>query len=752
MNDKNTNHHIKCAIVGSYLPRHCGIATFSNDLYDSISDGIDTEIVAVNDPDQKYNYPEEVKYTLEEEDLSDYSKAADYINQQADICLLQHEYNLFGGDEGIYILSLLNKLEVPLITTLHTVLKEPSITQNYILREIGKLSRKVVVISQVASDIVQSEYDIPRYKIEMIRHGVPDIQFDQQESKNKLGLSGKKVMLTFGLLDRNKGVETVLKALPAVIEKHTEVKYLVVGKTHPIIIKKIGEEYRNFLEKLVKEKHLEDHVSFINRFVEKEELYDYLSAMDILITPYLNEAQVSSGPLSFAMGTESVIISTPFWHANELLSQGRGRLFDFKNHEELCEILLDILDHPKTMDKIKKNVSNFGKRILWPVIGQDYLSLLHSELEAYKTRRLRSVKREKFVYPKISFRHIQNLTDSTGIISDAIFGFPNLKNGYRLEDNARALLAIILAYSKMKKKEFLSMMATYLSFLQLMQNKDGTFSDTMKYNREVLRDKKSDTGQGLAIWALGHLINHSPNYGFRELAGSLFQQSMPATDKIKSLRGKAYALMGFCNFLDAFKVDQLATERLFRITRQMIDQYRQNKSENWHWFGQEIGFDSAILPLSLMYASQVTKEKEMKTVAFDTMDFLTKEVIRDGQLSLIGNKQWYKKGGERSIFDQLPVDAMGMILLYKQAYELTENRYYFHLMQVCFNWFFGKNDLYIYLYDPNTKGCYDGLQANGVNRNQGAESSLAFQISNICYQEVAAQIKKSLQNDNNQEK
>jgi len=752
MNNKKANQNIKCAIIGSYLPRHCGIATFTNDLYESLSDGIEPSIIAVTDPGEQYDYPKEVSYTFNEDIFSDYSTTANYINQQAHICLLQHEYNIFGGDDGIYILTLLNELEIPVITTLHTVLKEPSITQNYILREIGKLSRKVVVTSQVASDILQSVYKLPKEKIVMIRHGVPDIHYDQDESKVKLGLSGNKVLLTFGLIDRNKGIETVIKALPPVVKKYPDIKYLVVGKTHPVIIKKIGEEYREFLENLVKEKGLEKHVSFINRFVETDELYEYLAATDILVTPYQNEAQVSSGPLSFAMGTESAIISTPFWHAKELLTHGKGRLFDFRNHEQLSEILLELFENPKNLKKIKKNVSNFGKRILWPVIGQDYVSLLHSEQEEHKSTMHRAVKKEKIKYPKISFRHIQNLTDSTGIISDAIFGFPNLKNGYRLEDNARALMATTLAYTKLKKKDMSSLMATYLSFLQMMQDEDGSFCDSMKYNREVIKDSNSDAGQGLAMWALGHLINNSPTYGFRELAGELFKRSMPASDKIKSLRGKAYSLLGYCNYLETYKIDQLSTERMFGLTQELVEQYYNNKSKNWSWFGTEIGLDNAILPMSLMHSNEISHDKEVNKVAFEAMDFLTQLVIRDGKLSLIGNKHWYEKGGERSVFDQLPIDTMGLILLYKKAYELTENRYYFHLMQVCFNWFFGKNDLYIYLYDSNTRGCYDGLQATGVNKNQGAESSLAFIISNIIYSELDSKLRKASKHEHTHEK
>jgi len=733
------------AIIGTYLPRQCGIATFTNDLFnslmpDKLTENNDAFVVAINDKDQQYDYPEEVNFVIREKHFQDYTDAAMYINEHANICLLQHEYNIFGGDEGVYILSLLNQLKIPIVATLHTVLKKPSVSEHYIIREISKLSQNIIVLSQVAADILSSVYSIKQDKITLIRHGVPDIRLDAEESRKKLNLTDKKVLLTFGLINRNKGIETVINALPRVVHKYPDVRYIVVGKTHPVIQRLFGEEYREYLEKLVADLGLQQVVQFENRFIEASELDLYLSATDILITPYLSEAQVSSGPLSFAMGAGAAMISTPFWHAQELLDNDRGKLFKFRDYEELSSILLELFDDPELLKFFCLKSAAFGHEITWPVVGQEYNTLLKSEIENFKKNIGSQPTTEIITYPEISFRHIRKLTDSTGIFSHAVFGFPNLKNGYRLEDNARALYATTMAYQQSHKKKLKSLMTTYLSFIQFMQNPDGTFKHQLMYNRVHKDEKGSDECFGTSLWALGYLINNPPDYGFLEGAKDIFKEALSATEKICQIRGIAYSILGICHYLQSFKIDQVTSERLYSLLDKLIAFYSSNKKDDWKWFEPKIAYDNAVLPLALMSASELIQDEKSKIMAFESMRFLTDNVIKDGRLSLIGNKKWYTKGGKRSVFDQLPVDAMGLILLYKKAFELTKNQRFYQFMQICFNWFFGKNDLYVSLYESNTKGCYDGLQEIGVNRNQGAESSLAFVISNMAVQEIAKQI------------
>lgn len=733
---------MKYAIIGTYLPRECGIATFSFDLYQSMKNEAEGFVVALNDPNQNYDYPSEVKCIINEECFKDYSDAADYINDHADICILQHEFNIFGGDNGIYILSLLHKLKVPLITTLHTILKKPTSGQKYVTVEICKLSRKLIVLSQVAADILSSIYKVPKDNISMIRHGVPDINLDTEESRDKLDLSGKKVMLTFGLINRNKGIETVLRALPGVVERYPETRYIVLGKSHPAVVRLFGEDYRNYLEKIVTELNLQDYVRFVNRFVSSEELYEYLAAADILITPYLNEAQVSSGPLSFALGADTALVSTPFWHATELLANGRGKLFNFRDYNKLSEILIDLLGNPDDLKNIKKKSLSFGKRIIWPVIGQDYLSLIHSELEESKKAIVVGKPARSPRFPKISFRHIFNLTDPTGIISDAKYGFPNLKNGYHLENNARALFATCMYYKKNRNKDLKILIKIYLSFLQYMQKDDGRFRNHLNYDKSYDDENGTDDSLGTALWALGYLVNNPPDMNSQELAKDIFKKAYRNSENISKLSGIAYSVMGITNYLQAYKIDQVVEEFLYQLVIKIKDQYKKNKSPEWKWFETKISGDNAVLPLSLMLSAQITQDKEAVDIAFESMKFLTDNVIIEGQLSLIGNKTWYCKGEERSYFDQLPMDAMNLILLYQKAFELTNDRNYYKLSRICFNWFLGKNDLYIYLYDPETRGCFDGLTRNGVNLNQGAESTLSFVISQLAMQEIIKDIQK----------
>jgi hypothetical protein len=440
------------------------------------------------------------------------------------------------------------------------------------------------------------------------------------------------------------------------------------------------------------------------------------------------------------MGAGTALISTPFWHAKELLAEGRGRLFKFRNFDELSTILMEMFDDPDLLKQYKQKSATFGQGIIWPVSGEEYNSMLELVIEENKTGIVTQQVTKTIAHPKISFRHIRKLTDQTGIISHAVYGFPNLKNGYRMEDNARALFAAAMAYRYTGKNNLKPLMSTYLSFIQFMQNPDGTFKNHLLYNHTPQIENSSDECFGTVLWALGYLINNPPDYSFLEGAKEIFKKAVTNTEMLSQIRGIAYSILGLYHYLEVFKTDQITSERLYSLTRKLTNQYRNTKNTDWNWFETKIAYDNAVLPLALMVSSEFLQDDESKKMAFESMRFLTDIVIKEGRLSLIGNKKWYEKDGERSVFDQLPVDAMGLILLYKRAFELTQNQRFYQFMQICFNWFYGHNDLYVSLYDTNTRGCYDGLQENGVNHNQGAESSLAFVTSNIAMHEVLSQI------------
>ncbi len=369
---------MKVTYIATYPPRECGIGTFTENLFKSMLSQNEHEgfVVALNDNDLDYNYPEEVKTTIRQDYQEDYLKAAKHINESgADVCILEHEFGIFGGQSGMYILLLLHRLEIPLIVTLHTILQTPSHNEKAALKEICKVADKVVVMTQKAIELLVSVYDAPKEKIALIEHGVPDIHFSPRKAKKELNLRNKKVLLTFGFIGRSKGIETVIKALPEVVKKHPEVVYIVLGKTHPNVLRDSGEEYRNFLHQMVKDLHLEDHVIFLNGFIDEQGLFKYLYACDIYITPYLNEAQITSGTLSYAVGVGAAVLSTPYWHATELLANGRGRLFNFNDSDKLSGILSDLLENPKELNRLKNKAAEYGKNITWPKTGEKYVAL-----------------------------------------------------------------------------------------------------------------------------------------------------------------------------------------------------------------------------------------------------------------------------------------------------------------------------------------------------------------------------------------
>ncbi|MFH0867283.1 MAG: glycosyltransferase family 4 protein, partial [Bacteroidota bacterium] len=450
---------MKLAYIGTYPPRECGIGTFTMNLYKSMvmnnetaKDPTEGFIVAMNDHEETYDYPEEVKLTIRQEHQRDYLEAVKFINLSgADICVLEHEFGIFGGQNGIYILPLLHRLEIPLIVTLHTIMKAPSYNEKAVLQEICKMAHKVVVMSHTAIKFLTSIYNVDKRKIAYIEHGVPDIQFNQEQSKKDFKLENKKILLTFGILSRNKGIETVIKALPKVIEKYPEVLYMVLGKTHPNVLRHSGEEYRNYLQRLVNSLKLGNHVFFLNEFIIQKELFKYLSASDIYITPYLNEAQITSGTLSYAIGVGSAVISTPYWHASELLADGRGRLFNFNDSDELSRIFMELLDHPEVLKDLRKKAYDYGRTITWPRSGGKYVALAKKILAGKPEVVVeKETSIDPLVLPPFSLLHIKHMTDDTGIIQHAKFGIPNLKEGYCLDDNARALLMALMAYRQKK--------------------------------------------------------------------------------------------------------------------------------------------------------------------------------------------------------------------------------------------------------------------------------------------------------------
>ncbi len=733
---------MKIVYIASYGPRKCGIATFTGNTYigmncKSGSEGNEGIVVAMNDANNVYDYPEEVKFIIQQEKAEDYTAAAKYINESgADVCVLEHEFGIFGGRDGSYILSLLHRLRIPVIAVLHTVLKNPSHHQKDVTKEIAALAAQTVVMNNKAVEFLTQVYGIHSKKICVIDHGIPAFEFDQTKMKKELGLEGKKIMLTFGLIGRSKGIETAIKALPPVVQKHTELCYIILGKTHPNIVKESGEEYRDHLKELSKQLGVENNVMFVDEFTDEEKLFKYLSAADVYVTPYLNEAQITSGTLSYAVGAGCAVVSTPYWHATELLTEDKGRLFDFNDSEKLSTILVELFDDEILLKKLRDNSRAYGRDVTWPRIGEKYLALAAKMIREYKQRF--TAKEGRFdpeVLPVFSLEHIRRMTDDTGLLQHAKFGIPNFKEGYCLDDNGRGLLMAVMAYKEERHLHAMELIPIYLSYIHYMQNDDGTFRNFLSYNRNFLDEKGSEDSFGRTIWALGYLVNHPTTEMHYYSAREIFLNASPNFEKLEHIRGIANTIIGISYYLKANIDDDNMRRILKALSYRLVNQYRKESSKDWHWFENMLTYDNAILPLCLLHAGDVLGDETLLSTATESMNFLSSIVLRSGYLSVIGNEQWFAKDGHQSLFAQQPIDAMMMVLLFQKALQLTGEERHAKDLQTSYMWFLGENDLRMQLYDRDTKGCFDGLESYGVNRNQGAESSLAYLISYLTVKE-----------------
>lgn len=738
---------MKIAYIATYPPRECGIGTFTSNKFAAVMNRKEGDekhegiVIAMNDPSNTYDYPEEVKFVIRHTEHNDYIEAAKFINASgADICILEHEYGIFGGDNGVYILSLLHELKVPVIAVLHTVLKAPSHGERTVLVEIAKRTAKLVVMSHKAIGFLTDIYGIPRKQIELIPHGVPDLHFAQEQCKREFGLENKTVLLTFGLISRKKGIETVIRALTPVVAKYPELVYIVLGKTHPAVIRHSGEEYRESLQQLVTELKLEDHVLFLNEFVDEQKLCKYLAAADIYVTPYLAEAQITSGTLSYAIGAGCAVISTPYWHAVELLDEGRGRIFNFNDHEQLSAIFMSLMDHPVAMERMRDRAATYGQEITWSKVADSYIKLGQNILEkrAWRQGKQKTIL-DILTLPHFSLDHIARMSDDTGIIQHAKYGIPDLKEGYCLDDNARALLMVLMANKQNSHPLASKLMPVYLQFIHYMQNDDGTFRNFMSFNRNFLDEKGSEDSFGRAIWALGYMLGNAPMDAYFESAKAIFLKASPNFKELVYPRAVANTIIGMSYYLKSFPGDLGMADQLSYLAGKLVADFASHSTDNWKWFEDKMTYDNAIFPLSLLHAYTILNDEKLLQVATESMHFLSETTMRNGYLSVVGNEGWYKKGGKLSVFAQQPVDAMMMTLLFEKAWKVTKDKSYLIKLFTSFMWFHGENVLRMSLYDDETKGCCDGLESYGINRNQGAESTLAYLIAHLVTLRVVEQ-------------
>jgi glycosyltransferase involved in cell wall biosynthesis len=727
---------MRIVIVGNYLPRRCGIATFTQNLTQSILSATNIKnlaqaeviVVAMNDRDQEYDYPAIVQHTIRQHEKEDYFTAANFINNtNADLCIVQHEFGIYGGESGAFILSLMKQLQMPIVTTIHTVLQTPSYHEKHIIKKMGELSQKLVVMSKLAVNFLTTKYAIPLQKIAIIHHGVPDFS-SIKRAPSIFQYPGKKVLSTFGFLGRSKGIETVINALPAVVEKHPNIVYVVLGQTHPNVKKYCGEEYRNYLKLLAASNGVEKNVVFEDGFFEEDELKNFLLSLDIYITPYLNEGQITSGTISYALGAGACIVSTPFWHAKELLEDGRGKTFAFGESDELANTLISLLDEPEEVELIKAKAFEYGKKMYWHRIGQHYTKMLENIIATPLLKESEHTYKKIALLPKFSLAHVSRLTDGTGILEHANYSVPDYKEGYCLDDNARALLLVLTAYDLGIDKQSIGLADTYLRYIKLMQKEDGFFHNDMSYDKRFLDEVGSEDAFGRTIWAMGYLIKLAPNDSHFQFAKDIFFRAMPHFEKIESIRAVANIIIGISYFLKRYPDNENVMHLLNVLTTKLTKQYRVEADESWKWFEPVLCYDNAILPLALWHSYAITKNKETFAVVNECTQFLENETSKKGHISLVGNT-WYHKGEQKPAQGQQPINAMAMVMMYHKAFQVTKSNTYHQKMLTAFSWFMGNNDLMIPLYDDESKGCCDGLEHHSVNRNQGAESTISYLLS-----------------------
>jgi len=742
------SNEIGVAFVGTYGPRRCGIATFTADLAHAVA-GADKRvapmIVAVTDPSGQYQYPSDVKFEIRQNIKADYVRAAEFVNQrQIRLVSIQHEYGIFGGPDGEFILDFVQALRIPAIVTLHTVLKDPSENQKAIVQKLSARCAQLVVMSQVARDLLASSYGVRGAQVRIIPHGIPvmDRKVEQEALKAHFGVAGRRLMLTFGLLSPNKGLETVIRALPAVVREFPDLVYLVVGATHPVVLRNEGEAYRTMLTQEAEALGVREHLLFCGDFVSNEDLRKYLQAADIFVSPYLNEAQVTSGALSYAMGAGAAVVSTPYWHAQELLSGGRGCLFPFRDDEALSGILLQLLRSPSELERVRACALAFSETMAWPRIGEVYFDAMRSTLRSSVELRLKDTMREPLArghLPDLSLDHLLRLTDDTGIIQHATYSVPARRTGYCVDDNARALLVAVQADKLHRSFDTRALVTRYLSYLHASQEPDGRFCNFMSYERVLDPAPASDDCIGRAIWALGVTADLAEDEGCRRLAREMLHRALPHATKLGP-RGTAQVALGLVSFISSDPGANEERRLLEALMHKLVAGYRETAAEDWRWFEPTLTYDNALLPLALFAAYGVTGDRVMLRVARESLEFLEEVCFeKNGRLHLVGNTGWHSQGSDKASADEQPIDAAAFVLAFRGAYRATRDRHYLVRMHQAFAWFMGANRVGLPMYDPATGGCRDGLGLDHANQNQGAESSLCFLMSLLSMLDVATE-------------
>jgi glycosyltransferase involved in cell wall biosynthesis len=734
----------RVAFLGDYMPRQCGIATFTTDICEAVAaeyPNCECIVGAVNDRPEGYDYSARIRFEIDEKEIDSYRRAADFLNiNNVEVVSVQHEFGIYGGPAGSHLLALLRDVHMPVVTTLHTVLREPNESQRFVMEQLNALSNRFIVMAERGRELLKEVYGVSSEKIDLIPHGVPDVQFiDPSFHKDQFGVEGKTMLLTFGLLSPNKGIEYVIEALPAILEKHPNVVYIVLGATHPNLLSREGESYRLKLERLAEDRGVTANVIFYNRFVTLEELTDFIGAADIYVTPYLNEAQITSGTLAYAFGAGKAVISTPYLYAQELLAQERGILVPFRDSKAIAEGVTRLLANPALMAGMRKRAWKLGREMIWPVVAGRYMESFQRArtrltVSPRKAFAVRTLENRPYEFPPLKLDHLFRMTDNTGIFQHAIFNVPNYREGYCTDDNARAFILTLLLpemTSRVAQRDVERLASTYLSYLwDAFDQETKRFRNFMGHNREWLEAVGSEDSHARALWAVGMALGRSRNDGHRNLCALLFQRGLPVVEQFTSPRAWAFVLLAMQEYLRSFSGDRIVNQLRDLLTTRLLELFQANSSKEWQWFEPFATYDNAKLSHAMILSGHWTSRGEVFQAGLQSLRWLVEmQRAKAGHFAPIGSNGFWKRDGERARFDQQPIEAYATISACLEAFSLTHDEYWKRASRRCFEWFLGRNDLGESLYDSSTGGCRDALHQDRVSQNQGAESSLAFYLS-----------------------
>jgi glycosyltransferase involved in cell wall biosynthesis len=727
----------RIAFIGNSLPRRCGIATFTTDLQQAVSTSrpnMETCIVAMTDHGQAYDYPSPVALQIRDGNTEDYLRAADFLNAgRFDAVCLQHEFGIFGGEAGAHILALLSQLTMPVVTTLHTVLAKPTAAQRAVLERIVEASSKVIVMARKGRELLRSVYQVPDDKIEVIAHGIPDVAFVEPDAaKAKLGFNGKSVILTFGLLSPNKGIEVMIDAMPSILRRRADAVYVVLGATHPNLVRDQGEAYRESLTARVRELGIEDRVVFLDQFVDQATLLEFISMCDVYVTPYLNEAQMTSGTLAYSFGLGKPVVSTPYWHAHELLADGRGVLVPFGDAAAIGNEIAELLtDHPRR-HAMRKRAYATSRTMTWQRTAERYMAAFESARQGHWLKVFSSPQGmpepQSYATPDMQIAHLLSMCDDTGLFQHAVHSVPDRSHGYCVDDNARALLlACALNHpGEQRLPEILT--ARFAAFVQHAWNPDTRrFRNFMGFNRSWLEDSGSEDSHGRTLWALGECARRDASPSRRQWAAALFAEALPTAETFGSPRAWAFTLLGLGAYC-AVAPDNLRAQQVRHfLAGRLMSILASVETPEWVWFEEGLAYDNARLPQALMMTGMATQTPSYVEAGLKSLRWLmTQQTASAGHFRPVGTAGFGEQRQHPRAFDQQPVEATATIAACLTAWRADGDAEWKTIATRVFAWFLGSNDLSVALVDPHTGSCRDGLHPDRANENRGGESVVSY--------------------------